>query len=118
MAQIRVEYIVLKDKFIVVQALKSANSKAPIKFSGGDPGQLAKPFFQTCKKFLDECCSENLPKLGVEASIYYAGLVRPYELYCRVTKVDIDKASEQINITKAILENCLHPEIELSRPRN
>jgi len=104
MVQIRVEHIVLKDRFSIIQALKSANSKASIKISGGDPGQLAKPFFQTCQEFIKECCAENLPKLGVEASLYYAGIVRPYESYCRATKVDVDKASEQINIAKAMLE--------------
>jgi hypothetical protein len=111
-AQIRVEHIVLKDKFSIVQALKSATSTASIKIPGGNPGQLAKPFFQTCKEFIDECCTENLPKLGVEASLHYAGIARPYESYCCSTKVDIDKASEHVNIAKAVLEKakemCAH----------
>jgi len=104
-AQIRVEYIVLKDKFSIVQALQLATPQASIKIPGGNPGQLAKPFFQTCKKFIDECCAENLPKLGVEASLYYAGIARPYESYCRLTVIDIDKASEHMDIAKATLEN-------------
>ena len=104
MAQIRVEHIVLKDKFSIVQALKSANAKTYIKLPGGDPSQLAKPFFQTCREFIEECYAENLPKLGVEASLYYAGIVRPYESSCRATNVDIDKASKNINIAKAMLE--------------
>jgi len=66
--------------------------------------KLAKPFFQTCKEFIKECCVENLPKLGVEASLYYAGIVRSYESCCRANEVDINKASEQINIAKTMLE--------------
>lgn len=95
-AQIRVEHVVLRDKFSIVQALKVATSTASIKIPGGNPSQLAKPFFQTCKKFIDECFAEKLPKLGVEASLYYAGIARSYESYCRSTKVDIDKSSENI----------------------
>jgi len=44
-AQIRVEYIVFKDKFSIVQALKSVTLEAFIKIPRGNPGQLAKPFF-------------------------------------------------------------------------
>jgi hypothetical protein len=103
-AQIRVEHIVLRDKFSIVQALKAATSTASVKIPGGNPSQLAKLFFQTCKKFIDECSAENLPKLGVEASLYYAGITRPYDSYCRSTKVDIDKASEYTNIARVMLE--------------
>jgi hypothetical protein len=103
-AQIRVEHIVLRDKFSIIEALKAANSTASIKIPGGNPSQLAKPFFQDCKKFIDECFDENLPKLGVEASLYYAGIARPYESYCRSTKVDIDKGLEYMNIARVVLE--------------
>ena len=103
-AQIRVEHIVLKDKFSIVQALKSTTSKSSIKIPGGNPSQLAKPFFQTCEKFIHDCRAENLPKLGVEASLYYAGIARPYESYCHLTKADTDKALEHMNIAKAMLE--------------
>jgi hypothetical protein len=99
-----VEHIVLRDKFSIVQALKAATSTASIKIPGGNPSQLAKPFFQTCKKFIDECFAENLPKLGIEASLYYARITRPYDSYCRSTKVDIDKASEYMNIARVVLE--------------
>ena len=103
-AQIRVEHIALRDKFSIVQALKASTSTASIKIPGGNPSQLAKPFFQICKKYIDECFAENLPKLGVEASLYYAGIARPYESYCRATKVDIEKASEHMNIARVVLE--------------
>ena len=104
MAQIRVEHVVLTDKFSLVQALKATTATASIKIPGGNPGHLAKPFFDTCIKFVDECFLENLPKLGVEASLYYAGIARPYESYCRSNKVDLDKASENMKIAKEVLE--------------
>jgi hypothetical protein len=103
-AQIMLEHAILKDKFSIFQALKSTTSTISVKIPGGNPSQLAKPFFQTCKEFIDECRAETLPKLGVEASLYYAGIARPYESYCHLTKVEIDKASEHMNIAKAMLE--------------
>jgi hypothetical protein len=101
---IRVEYVVLVDKFSIDQALRARSSTASIKTPGGHPSQLAKPFFQTCKEFIDECFAENLPKLGVEASLYYAGIARPYDLYCHSTKADLDKASKYMNIARMGLE--------------
>lgn len=46
MMQIKVKHIVLKNRFSIVQALKSVNSKTSIKISGEDSDQLAKPFFR------------------------------------------------------------------------
>jgi hypothetical protein len=101
---IRIEHIVLKDKFIVVEALNSVTSGTSIKMPGGNPGELVKPFFRICKEYIDECDAENLPKLGVEASLYFAGIARPYERYCRSAKTSIDKESEHIESARAILE--------------
>lgn len=103
-AGIRVEHIMLVDKFSFAQAMKSTASKDAIKIPGGNPRDLAKPFFQACEKFVHECRAENLPKLGVEASLLYAGIVRPFESYCQSLKVDTDKASNYSNIAKAMLE--------------
>jgi hypothetical protein len=83
-ALIRVEHVVLVDKFSIAQALRATTSTASIKIPGGNPSLFAKPFFQNCNKFIDECIAENLPKLGVEASLYYAGIARPYDLYIRL----------------------------------
>jgi hypothetical protein len=105
-AQIRVEHIVLRDKFGIVQVLKST-STSTIKIPGGNPSQLVKPFFQACRNFIDKSFAENLPKLGVEASLYYAAVARPYESYCYSIKVDIDKASEHMNIARAMLEKAM-----------
>ena len=77
--QIRAECAILEDKFIIAGALKSALFIENVKLSGGSPDKLTKPFFQICKTFLADCETENLPKLAVETSIYFARIARLYQ---------------------------------------
>lgn len=105
--QIKVEHIVLEDKFELVQAFRSSPHPASIKIPGGNPGQLAKPFFAICRAFLADCTSENLPKLRVEAILSYAKIARSYEMYCQSVKSDIDTASEHVNFARGLLEEAI-----------
>ena len=103
-AQLQAECIILTDKFDIAQVLKSMPSTSSIKLAGGAPNQLAKPFFQTCKTFIDDCDVENLPKLRVEASLYYARTARSHESYCRSIKTEVDQASGYVKAAKELLE--------------
>ena len=103
-AQVQAECVVLADRFSTAQVIRSTTAGSSIKISGGVPEQLAKPFFKTCKTLIGDCGVENLPKLGTEASIYYARIARAYESHCRSTKTDIDQASEYVKIAKELLE--------------
>jgi hypothetical protein len=62
MLQIKAKFHILNDKFIIAQAVKSTSTKSSIKIPDGAPGLLAVPFLQSCRKFIDECKVENLPK--------------------------------------------------------
>jgi hypothetical protein len=104
MAQIRTEFVVLNDKFSIAQALKSTPAGASIKFAGGAPGQLATPFLQTCRTFIGDCEVENLPKLAVEASLFYASIARSYESFCHSVKTDLDKAANYVKMAKELLD--------------
>lgn len=86
-AQLKAEYISLFDSFSIAQSLKISTPGASIKLPGGAPNQLAKPFFQDCKKVVDDCSVENLPRLGVEACPYYATIARFYHSFCFTTKI-------------------------------
>ena len=103
MVQIKTEFVILNDKFIIAQALKSTSTS--IKIPGGAPDLLAIPFFQRCQKFIDECNVENLPKLAVEVSIFYASIARSFETFCHSTKTDHDKVVTHIKMAKQLLEN-------------
>jgi BMFP domain-containing protein YqiC len=104
MVQIKTEFFILEDKFIIAQALKSISTKTPIKFPGGAPGLLAVPFFKNCKNFIDECKVENLPKLAVEVSLFYASIARSFESFCQSGKINLEKAATHLEIAKQLLE--------------
>lgn len=100
-AQLKVESISLADRFSIAQALKSLPSGASIKIAGGAPDQLAKPFFQSCKSFITDCEVESLPKLGVEACLYYATIAQSYRSF---GSTDIAKTSEYVKTAQELLE--------------
>jgi BMFP domain-containing protein YqiC len=105
MVQIKTEFFILDDKFIIAQALKSTSTKTPIKIPGGAPGLLAVPFFQSCKIFIDECKVENLPKLAVEVSLFYASIARSFESFCQSGKMNLEKAAIHLEMAKQLLED-------------
>ncbi len=103
--QLQAECIILSDSMSIALALKSEPAGSSCKVPGGAPEKLAKLFFKTCKTFIDECDIENLPKLGVEARLYYARTARSYESYCRSTKTNVNQASTYVKEAKALLED-------------
>jgi hypothetical protein len=105
MVQIKTEFFILDDKFIIAQALKSASTKTSIKIPGGAPGPLTVPFFQSCTKFIEECKAENLPKLAVEVSLLYASIARSFESFCQSGKMDLQKAATHLEVAKQLLED-------------
>ena len=104
-AQLRAESIIIDDRLRLAQVLKTTPAGSSIRLSGGALEQQVKAFFTRCKDYIDDCGAESLPKLGVEASLYYAGTAPSYESYCRATKNDDDikYASEQVNFAKELL---------------
>jgi hypothetical protein len=104
LAQLQAECIVLADKFSLAQNLKSARCGGSMKISGGSPDQLVKPFFRACKAFFDDSSAKNLPKLCVEASLYYVRIAWSNQSYCSSTKAGVDKSLEAINTAKELLE--------------
>jgi hypothetical protein len=104
MVQIKTEFFILEDKFIVTQALKSMSTTSPIKIPGGAASLLAVPFFQSCKAFIDECQVENLPKLAVEVTLFYASIARSFESFCHSGKTNLEKAAIHTAMAKQLLE--------------
>lgn len=104
MAQLQAECVILTDRFSITQVLKSTPAGRAIKLSGGPPEQLTKPFFKDCQAFIDECAAEILPKLGVEATLYYAKIARFYESYCQSSKTNVDRESDYTKKAKELLD--------------
>lgn len=78
-AQLKTEHLILADKFTLVQELATKSFRNEIKIAGGAIDLSARPFFKQCAAFIDECMADNLPKLAVEACIYYADIARLYQ---------------------------------------
>src|SRR2546423_1648423 len=101
---LKMESVSLADRFSITELLKSIPSGVSIKISGGAPDQLAKPFFQNCKAFIAECMAESLPKLCVEASLYYATVAQSYRSFGSATNTDVGKKGEYVKTARELLE--------------
>jgi hypothetical protein len=75
--------------------------------------QLAKPFFASCRIFINECKLDSLPKLVVESSLYFAKITGFYNSFCGSTESKADKGSAIITEAKTLLEQardlCVQP---------
>ena len=95
--QIKAEFVVLEDKFSIAGAGQSAALLARLAYTP------TRPFFQMCTTFINDCHAENLPKLAVEASLYFARVARLY----RAGNTGDGKATEYVDEARELLETAL-----------
>lgn len=107
MVQIKAECVVLEDKFRIAGALKSAFSGEIAKLPGGSPDRLTKPFLQICATFIMDCNTKSLPKLAVEASLYFARIAWLYQSSGLSDNSDKEKATEYVKEARELLEKAL-----------
>ncbi|KAF1993893.1 NFX1-type zinc finger-containing protein 1 [Amniculicola lignicola CBS 123094] len=105
--QIRNECIVLEDKFSIAGALKSASFAESTKLPGGSSDKLTKPFLQICTTFITDSSTESLPKLAVEASLYFARIAWLYQSSGLSDNSDKEKATEYVQEARGLLEKAL-----------
>ena len=104
-AQLKAGSIILDDRLLISEVLKSTSAKGPTAFPARALEKQAKTFLSDYSAFIDNCEAKNLPKLAVEASLHYAGTTRAYQCYCRASNADdIQFASQQVASAKAMLE--------------
>lgn len=105
LTQLQAESLIIDDRLCIFRVLATSPDTS-IKIPGGLREQDAKTFFKSCNAFIDDCATASLPKLSVEATLYYARTARSYDSYSRAIKPDKDPehASEQIEKAKALLE--------------
>lgn len=99
----KIRFVILNDKYVISQSLQKISDQHSLKIPGGEPRQLALPFLEDCKKFINESKSQNLPKMAVEVSLFYATIARAYESGCRAQKLDLKKAEDRVNKAKELL---------------
>lgn len=105
LAQLQAESIIIDDRLRIFLVLTTSPDTS-IKIPGGVREQNARMFFKNCNAFIDDCATASLPKLSVEATLYYARTARSYNSYSRAVKTDQNPkyASEQVKTAKALLE--------------
>jgi hypothetical protein len=75
---LKVRCLVLEDKYDVLCAARSkllANASLP-KLPGGNPVTLSGPFLNDCTNLIRTSISESLPKIAVEAILYFSRIAR------------------------------------------
>lgn len=103
-AQLHVQTITITDAFNIATTIKPIEAGSSLKIPGKAPEESTTSFFVTCKAFIVDCNKEPLPKLGVEASLYYASIARLNESYCRSINTKMTEASEHVKTAKELLE--------------
>ncbi|CAG8957876.1 hypothetical protein HYFRA_00000216 [Hymenoscyphus fraxineus] len=100
----RIRFVVLRDKFTLSQALEKSSSENSLKIPGKTTGELALTFLKNCQKFIKDCMAENLPKMAVEATLFYATIARLFEADCRTKDTDLKEAHKFTNTAKELLK--------------
>ena len=61
--------------------------------------------FKLCRTFIATCQKENLPKLAVETTLYFAKLARTFESFSHCIKIESKKANEIVPEAKSLLQD-------------
>ena len=80
--EIKAGCITLEDKYLVLSAARAkyGDSSDFLKFPGGSLVTLSTAFLDSCVGFISECHEKALPKLDVEASLYYVRVARLFRM--------------------------------------
>lgn len=99
MVQIRVVCAALEDNFSITDTLIRAGSFLP--------ERATKSFLKDCAKFIGDCGNENLPKLKVEATLYFSRIARIYRSSPLPESDDQKEATAYVSEARDLLENAL-----------
>lgn len=112
-AQLQAECITIVDTLTIAKVLKGLPFGVNLKLPGVSPADRVNPFFEACGVFIKDCAEESLPKMGVEATLFYAKVARSNVSYSRSTENDVARAAEHVNTAKELLgkakEDCTRP---------
>lgn len=75
---IKAHGLLLEDKFEIASNLRSKfpGHQASLSFWGGSPTKKTAPYLKDCESSVADCITESLPKLAVEATLYYARIAQ------------------------------------------
>jgi len=92
-AGFKVEYVILAHALNVSRGLGAIGSLTPIQVPGSSLDGRCVSFFEVGRNFINDCEAAKLPKIAVEAQIYFAKIARAFEVYCYASDIDLTVAS-------------------------
>lgn len=103
--EIKIQCLLLEDKFGVAisVASKAPSHTVPLEFWGGHPTKKSEPFLQSCTKLINDCTTESLPKLAVEATLYYSRIAQLFGSSTLITNAQREKAKAYRQTAKDLL---------------
>lgn len=103
---IKVDSIIAEDKFGILSSVRHTHGAhaATAMLSGKSPVSYAEQFLQSCSDFVISCKEKVLPKLAVEAILYYARIARLLETSGITDFKDREKATKYHNTAQSLLE--------------
>jgi hypothetical protein len=106
MILLKAESASLEDKFQILHTIESdfKEISSSVHFPGRPPRQLVRPFLQKCAKFVADCDEKKLPKMAVEATLYYARIARLYGTSGLSNEKDRESAASYRDEAKVFLE--------------
>ncbi|KAJ4352735.1 hypothetical protein N0V95_004007 [Ascochyta clinopodiicola] len=102
---LRVRQVILNDKFEVLRSSKSRSDTVAFDFRGGSPVDQSGSFLHDCSGFIEDSKRANSPKLAVEATLYYAHIVRLLGSSGIIERAPSSKATQYRESAKALLED-------------
>jgi hypothetical protein len=106
MIRIKLDGIAIEDRYRVFSAAKPTfgDSATPLAFSKGSPSISTRSFLESCAQFVTDCNEKALPRLAVEASLYYARVARLFKTAGLLDPEDRDMADEYHHNAMKLLE--------------
>lgn len=101
--QLKMLCAVFLDKINLYQELKSITTETSLEALESDLAENSDFFFESCQTFILDCNSEHLPKLNVEARLYFAQGARRYQS-SSIQQTSREKATEHVATAREYLK--------------
>ncbi|OAL52703.1 hypothetical protein IQ07DRAFT_535610 [Pyrenochaeta sp. DS3sAY3a] len=109
MLQIKVDSLVAEDMFRILSSVRSkyGASACALILSDKSPMSSTAPLLRSCSKFISSCKEKVLPKLAVEATLYYARIARLFETSGLTDPKEREKATKYHEKAQSLLEEAI-----------
>jgi hypothetical protein len=121
-AEYKVTYVVLADALNLSRGLGALGCSKTIQVPGGSLDSFCLAFFEMGKALIKDCEAAKLPKIAVEAQIYFAKIARAFEVFCHASDINLisssgilTEAEQFLSAAKWLTENVPFKNAEMFR---